>query len=186
MVCFPLGALYVIDLEFYYFIHAFFVLFNSPFLHSSSFFGVPHRADCLNPFMIPTCNYTCRRHQQWDHWGCTFTWQHAIHVPELSSWRFCTRQSVRLCLWRVRSHLRARTHTSTYTYSHIRCTWTPWRLGLPVVVAQGCAPPDRLFPLRALWLRGEPCAHSPLFVFYVIMSPARLALTAPQRNSRPC
>lgn len=45
------------------------------------------------------------------------------------------------------------------TLTHSRCSLTPWRLGLPVMLELGCALPDRLFPLRALWLQRD---HVPI------------------------
>lgn len=47
----------------------------------------------------------------------------------------------------------------SHTLTHSRCTLTPWRLGLPVVLELGCTLPDRLFPLRALWLQRD---HVPI------------------------
>ncbi len=49
------------------------------------------------------------------------------------------------------------THTHTNTLTHSRCTLTPWRLGLPVVLELGSALLDKLFPLRACGYGGTMC-----------------------------
>lgn len=63
------------------------------------------------------------------------------------------------------------THTHTHTQSVYFNSLAP---GSSCSAGAGLCTAGQALPVKGPVVTGGPCAHSPLFVFYVIMSPARL------------
>lgn len=86
---------------------------------------------------------------------------------------------VHMCSWSaMRVTCCTHTHTRTHTQSVYFNSLAP---GSSCSAGAGLCTAGQALPVKGPVVTGGPCAHSPLFVFYVIMSPARLHWPAPSK-----